>query len=137
MSWEYPLCPCSVNFKQYFHSLRLEVVFFSDFKLNTAEKCKLGNIFFFSHAFAVFTVFFFQTSLGVLRFVAPALYETLSFSAVLKLTEKRRNIVCNPIYRFVYLFTITFKFVFGEGGWGDGREHDSGRRRVSVFSTLA
>ena len=53
----------------------------------------------FPHAFVVFTFFFFSdTSLGVLRFVAPAFYEMLSFSAVLNLTEKRRNIVCNPIY---------------------------------------
>ena len=91
----------------------------------------------FFACFCCFYLFFSDTSLGVLRFVAPAFYEMLSFSAVLNLTEKRRNIVCNPIYLFMYLFTITFKFVFGIGGWGDGREHDSGRRRVSVFSTLA
>ena len=58
----------------------------------------------------------------------------LSFSAVLNLTEKRRNIVCNPVYLFMYLFTMTFKFVFGVGVGGGAREHEWGRRRASVFS---
>ena len=75
--------------------------------------------------FLPFLFFFSDTSLGVLRFVAPAFYEMLSFSAVLNLTEKRRNIVCNPINLFMYLFTITFKFVFGVGV-GEAEESMSG-----------
>ena len=62
--------------------------------------------------------FFLDTSLGLLRFVAPTFHEMLSFSAVLNLTEKRRSIeqvVCNPFHYLTYLFTITFKFVFGLG----------------------
>ena len=92
---------------------------------------------FFRMLLLFLSFFFSDTSLGVLRFVAPALYEMLSFSAVLNLTEKRRNIVCNPIYLFMYFFTITFKFVFGVGVGEGGREHEWGRRRASVFSTLA
>ena len=65
-----------------------------------------------------FCFFFLDTSLGLLRFVAPTFHEMLSFSAVLNLTEKRRSIVqvvCDPFHYLTYLFTITFKFVFGLG----------------------
>ena len=82
----------------------------------------------FSHAFVVFTFFFFRHFAWGTKICSTCILRNVNFSAVLNLTEKRRNIVCNPIYLFMYLFTITFKFVFGVGVGEGGREHEWGRR---------